>query len=352
MLAPGHNIIVIGTSAGGMEALCKLLDQLPEKLPAAIFIVQHLSMDSSSDYLVKRMAKHTKLQVKVAENDEVFQRGTVYMVPADRHLLLTNKRILVAKGPRENQFRPAVDPLFRSAAAYHGSRVIGVILTGMMNDGTVGMDAVKRSGGITVVQDPDDAEHPDMPRNALRNVSIDYVVPIREMGALLYSLSQTPSGDSITVPQDILNEAQMVERIMTNGVMSDIKKMDDLGERSGYSCPDCGGGLWEINQGTVKRYRCHSGHAYNEESLFNSMNSALEETLWVSMRIMEERRNMLESMANMERSKGQSRWAVMQQERAEEMKIHVERLKEILLNRNSVAHNLNMRNGENTPGAS
>ncbi len=342
----GHDIIVIGTSAGGMEALCNLLEQLPENLPAAVFIVQHLSADSSSEYLVNRMAKYTPLRVKVADNNEVFHRGTVYMVPPDRHLLLTQKRILIARGPRENQFRPAVDPMFRSAAAYHGGRVIGVILTGMMNDGTVGLEAVKRSGGLTVVQDPDDAEHPDMPRNAMRNVSVDYVVPLREMGALLYSLSQQPAGDGVLIPEDIRNEAQIVERVMTNGVMSNISKMDELGPRSNFSCPECGGALWELKQGQVSRFRCHSGHAYNEESLLNNMNTSLEETLWVSMRILEERRTMLMNMANQDRSKGQSRWASMQQERADEMKVHVERLKEILLNRNSVAHNLNLNNRE------
>ena len=332
----GHDIVVIGTSAGGMEALCKLLAQLPENLPAAVFIVQHLSIDSSSEFLVRRMAKSTLLRVKEAENNEVFTTGTVYMVPADRHMLLTNKRILIVKGPRENQFRPAVDPLFRSAAAYHGSRVIGVILTGMMSDGTIGLEAVKRSGGLAVVQDPADAEYPDMPRSAQRSVAVDFVVPLREMGALLYTLTRTPADDSTTVPTDILNEAQIVERIMISGTMSNIESMDTLGPRSNYSCPDCGGALWELKKGQVQRFRCHSGHAYNEESLFNGMNASLEETLWVSLRILEERRTMLTSLAEMEHSKGQSRWAVMQQERADEMKVHVDRIKEILLSRNSV----------------
>ena len=134
--------------------------------------------------------------------------------------------------------------------------------------------------------------------------------------------------------------------------MSDMKQMDELGQRSNFSCPDCGGALWELKQGKVSRFRCHSGHAYNDESLLNTMNSTLEETLWVSMRILEERRNMLMNMAEQNRNKNQGRWATMQQERAEEMKVHVERLKEILLNRNSVAHNLNLRNGETNREAS
>lgn len=348
----GHDIVVIGTSAGGMEALCRLLNQLPEELAAAIFVVQHLSADSSSDYLVKRMAKNTTLRVKVAENDEAFIKGTIYMVPQDRHMLLTGKRILIANGPRENQFRPSIDPLFRSAAAYHGSRVIGVILTGMMSDGVVGLDAIKRSGGISVVQDPMDAEYPDMPKNAIRNVDVNYVVPIREMGALLYQLSRTPSDDSVTIPVDIRNEAQIAERVMTHSAMSDIKIMNELGPRSNFSCPDCGGALWELKQGNVHRYRCHAGHAYNDETLLNGMDSALEETLWVSMRILEERRTMLSSLADLENSKGKSRWAEMQQDRANEMKVHVDRLKEILLNRSSLAHSLKLGDHENGPSGS
>ena len=351
MYISGHDIVVIGTSAGGMEALCKLLGQLPKEIPAALFIVQHLSADSSSDYLAQRMGKSTDLRVKVAENDEVFTKGTIYMVPADRHMLLTGKRILIAKGPRENQFRPAIDPLFRSAAAYHGSRVTGVILTGMMSDGIAGLESIKRSGGIAVVQDPKDAEYPDMPKNAIRNVDVNYVVPLREMGSLLYQLARTPSDDSVTIPDDIRNEAQIAERVMTHSAMTDIKIMNELGPRSNFSCPDCGGALWELKQGNVHRYRCHAGHAYNDETLLNGMDSALEETLWVSMRILEERRNMLSTMADLEKNKGQSRWAEMQQDRANEMKVHVDRLKEILLSRNHIAHNLKLGRSGNGQSA-
>jgi two-component system chemotaxis response regulator CheB len=178
----GHDIIVIGTSAGGMQALEILLGQLPEDLPAAIFIVQHLGPESSAEFLTTRMGKHTPLACRVARHGAAIKPGTVTLAPPDLHLLLQKNRVLVVKGPRENQFRPSIDPLFRSAAAYHGSRTVGVMLTGLMSDGTAGTDAIRRSGGVVVVQDPAEAEYPDLPRNVIRQVGADYIVSLAEMG--------------------------------------------------------------------------------------------------------------------------------------------------------------------------
>lgn len=329
-----HNnpkIIVIGTSAGGMQALTLLLSKLPEDLPAAIFIVQHLSNDSSAPFLVKRLNQYTKLTCKVAEHQQALEAGTVYLAPPDRHLLLKVNEMLVVRGPRENHFRPSIDPLFRSAAAYHGASVTGVILTGFMSDGVVGMESIKRSGGNTVVQAPDDAEFPALPNNVLRQVPIDHVVPIREMGEVLVELAKEQNNDSVTVPTDIWQEAQIAERVMSNSGMTNIEEMDKAGSRSPYSCPECGGGLWDFSkQNTIKRFRCHSGHAYTTDSLMMGMSTAIEETLWVALRTLEERRNILLQMSQGEISKGNRNWATVQEERAEEMKVHVERLRELL----------------------
>ncbi|MFD3001920.1 chemotaxis protein CheB [Pontibacter toksunensis] len=273
-------IIVIGTSAGGMQALTLLLSKLPADLPAAIFIVQHLSNDSSAPFLVNRLNHHTKLTCKVAEHQQAFETGTVYMAPPDRHLILTEKEMLVARGPLENQFRPAIDPLFRSAAAYHGARATGVILTGFLSDGVVGMEFIKRCGGKTVVQHPDDAEYPALPANVIRQVAIDYVVPISDMGEILMKLAHQPDQDSVKVPTDVWQEAQIAQRVMISSVMTSIEELDNIGKRAPYSCPDCGGGLWELSQpNTVKRFRCHSGHAYTKESLMQGMSNSIEETL-------------------------------------------------------------------------
>ena len=333
MQFPHHNIIVIGTSAGGMEAITRLLAPLPEDLPAALFIVQHLGVESSVAALVNRLKKHTQLTCLVAEHGTHITNGAVYMAPADHHLLLTRDHILVARGPRENQFRPSIDPLFRSAAAFYGSQVIGVILTGFLNDGLVGMDCVKRSGGITVVQDPADAEYPDLPRNVLRHIQADHIKPIDAIGNLLNQLVHQPAMDSVTVPTDIILEAKIAQRIMINSENADISELDKLGNRVPYSCPDCGGALWELTQknSSVPRFRCHTGHAYTDQTLLQGMNSALEETLWVAMRNLEERRSMLLNMATQNgQNFGNNKWANIQRERADEMKIHIERIRRIL----------------------
>ena len=207
----------------------------------------------------------------------------------------------------------------------------GVILTGFMSDGVVGMESIKRSGGKTVVQHPGEAEFPALPNNVIRQVNTDYVVPIHEMGEILVELAHQPDQDSVTVPTDIWQEAQIAERVMNSSVMTNIEDLDKAGERSPYSCPDCGGGLWDFSQqNTVQRFRCHSGHAFTKEALMQGMSNHIEETLWVALRTLEERRNILMQMSQTEGSKGNGRWATMQEERAEEMKVHVERLRELL----------------------
>ncbi|GEO04846.1 chemotaxis protein-glutamate methylesterase [Adhaeribacter aerolatus] len=326
----GHNIIVIGTSAGGMEALCRLVEPLPADLPAAIFVVQHLAADSNIDFLVKRLASHTVLSCVKAQHNTHIEYSAIYMAPPDHHLLIDKKHILVARGPRENQFRPSIDPLFRSAAAFHGAQTIGVTLTGFMNDGLVGMNAIQRCGGFTVVQDPADAEYPDLPRNILRHMQVTHTVPIAQMGELLTQLVHQPSPDSVTVPPDILLEAQIAQRIMINSENANIEDMDKLGKRVPYTCPECGGTLWELTKekDNVQRFRCHTGHAYTDQSLLANMNTNLEETLYVAMRTLEERRSMLTGMA--EKELGNTKWANMQRQRADEMKVHIERIRRIL----------------------
>lgn len=314
-----------------MQAVTKLLSRLPEQLPASIFIVQHLSPDSSAHFLVDRLNKYTDLKCKVAEHGHKFEPATVYFSPADKHLLISGDHMLVVKGPRENQFRPAIDPLFRSAAAHHGGNTTGVILTGFMSDGVIGMECIKRSGGTTIVQHPDDAEFPVLPENVIRKVDANYVVPLSEMSNILEELAQQPTQQSLTIPADIRQEALITERVMSNTTQTSIEELEKAGTRTAYSCPDCGGGLWELGQeGTIKRFRCHSGHAFSQDSLLLGMSNALEETLWVALRTLEERRNILLNMYQSETTKGNHRWAGIQEKRVEEMKVHIERLRELL----------------------
>nr|WP_262908725.1 chemotaxis protein CheB [Hymenobacter translucens] len=316
-------MIVIGTSAGGMPALTELVSQLSHTLPAAVMVVQHLAPDSSGIHLVNRLANHTDLYCHLASPELPIENGHLYLAPADRHLLVRDGRMLVTKGPRENHYRPAADALFRSAAAAYGSRVIGVVLTGMLHDGTSGLEFVKRCGGLAVVQDPHEAEFSSMPESALRNVDIDYVVPLHELGPLLTRLVNQPIRDPKPVPEDIKMEAAIAER-----VVGTITEVDKLGTLVAMTCPDCGGNLWQVKHGKLLRYRCHTGHAFSADALLKNHQETLEETLWVALRMMEERKNLLTSMA----VRGEGAWSIQQEERTEEIKKHINRLREFLLN--------------------
>lgn len=322
MASPSH-LIVIGTSAGGMAALTRLVAQLPAALPAAVLVVLHLAPDSTGEPLVARLAAHTGLRCRMATNGAHLEAGHLYLAPPDRHLLVKNQRLLVTKGPHENSYRPAADALFRAAAVEYGPCVVGVVLTGMLHDGTAGLDFVKRCGGTTVVQT--DAEYPSMPNSALRQVAIDYAVPIDELGGVLIELTRTSNqADTMTtIPPDLQLEAAIAAR-----VVGTTEEAAQLGHPAPLTCPDCGGSLWKVATGSVLRFRCHTGHAFTAEALAESSQHALEETLWVALRMMEERKNLLSSMAS--HSEGAPH--LNQTERAEEMKQHINRLREFLLN--------------------
>jgi two-component system chemotaxis response regulator CheB len=310
-----------------MPALTRLVAQLPATLPAAVLVVQHLSPDSTGEPLVTRLANHTSMHCQLATTGAHLKAGHLYLAPPDRHLLVKDHHLLVTKGPRENNFRPAADALFRSAAVEFDSQVVGVVLTGMLHDGTAGLDFIKRCGGTAVVQDPTDAEFPSMPESALRHVAVDYVVPIDAMGELLIKLVSESTGttpDKVdSIPPDLKLEAAIAERIVGS-----TEQAMQLGHQVPLTCPDCGGVLWEVKTGSVLRYRCHTGHAYTAEALAESVQHQLEETLWVALRMMEERKNLLSSMA----SHGDGHWNVQQAERLEEIKRHINRLREFLLN--------------------
>lgn len=325
MPSPSH-LIVIGTSAGGMAALTRLVAQLPATLPAAVLVVQHLAPDAAGEPLVARLAAHTDLRCQLATNGAPLAAGHLYLAPPDRHLLVKDQHLLVTKGPRENSYRPAADSLFRTAAVEYDSCVIGVVLTGMLHDGTAGLDFVKRCGGTTVVQA--DAEFASMPESALRQVAIDYAVPLAEMGSLLLELvraapAASPAELAAHIPADLKLEAAIAER-----VIGTTEEVAQLGQPAPLTCPDCGGSLWEVAHGSVLRFRCHTGHSFTAEALVESAQHALEETLWVALRMMEERKNLLSSLA----SHGEGSRAQQQAERVEDMKQHINRLREFLLN--------------------
>jgi two-component system chemotaxis response regulator CheB len=316
------SIVVIGASAGGMDALTRLLAQLPRGFPAAIFVVVHIAPDATGAALLAALNRAGNLPCAEARDGQAFVMGHVYVAPPDHHLLVGKGRMKVTKGARENRSRPSIDPLFRSAAVAYRNKVIGVVLTGYLDDGTAGLDAVQRCGGVSVVQEPSDAAYPDMPQNALNRVVDAHRVPLAEMGALLVTLVQRKATKDRSVPKDIVIEAQIAER-----VLSDLDSVEALGDQVPFNCPNCGGVLWEVGEGESPHYRCHTGHAFTAPVLLAEQSAKIEETLWAALRMFEERRNLLDTM----RRRQSGALVRSSTERMKESDVHIERIRAMLL---------------------
>lgn len=301
-LPPQRNIIVIGASAGGIEALEALVSRLPQDFGASLFVVVHLSADSPG-ILPNILERAGKLPALSARDGDAILPGHIYVAPPDHHLLLEAGHVRVTRGPRENRFRPAVDPLFRSAAYTYGPKVIGVILSGALDDGTAGLWAIKDRGGLAIVQEPGEAINPSMPLNALRYVRVDHRLPVAGIAQALtrlvdegvtergaapvpdasqpdFSQPDTKQPDALQIETTIALEGNPLEA----GVMQ-------LGPLSPYTCPECSGVLMQLQEGGILRFRCHTGHAYSVESLLAGIGESIEKTLWNTVRVLEE--NML-----------------------------------------------------------
>jgi two-component system chemotaxis response regulator CheB len=295
---PNKDVIVVGASAGGVEVLKTLAEGLPRDLGAAVLIVLHMA-PSSPSVLPPLLQRRCALPVTFATDGEPLVPGRVYVAPPDRHLVVEPGRVRVTRAPRENHSRPAIDPLFRSAALAYGPRVIGCVLSGRLDDGTAGLWAVKDRGGTAVVQDPDDALHPDMPRNAMGYTAVDHVVPAAGLPALLARLAGEPAPvpNGRSAPRELELEVRiaMGDNALQAGIM-------ELGPPSPYTCPDCHGVLVRVDEGGVARFRCHTGHAYSLGSLLAVTTESVEETLWNALRAVEESVMLLREAA--ERSRG------------------------------------------------
>jgi two-component system, chemotaxis family, protein-glutamate methylesterase/glutaminase len=282
---PGHDIIVIGASAGGVEALLTIARALPADLPAAVFVVLHVSPYSRS-VLPNILSRAGALAAAHPRNGDPIANGHIYVAPPDHHLLVHRGRVEVVRGPQENSCRPAVDPLFRTAAVAYRRRVVGVVLTGNLDDGTAGLAAIERVGGIAIVQDPDEALYPGMPTSAVENVPVNHVVSLPQIAPLLVRLAHEPVED--TVPEDASSQMKMEADIsaMRPGA---IHNEERPGKPSVFACPDCHGTLFEIEDGELARFRCRVGHAYSPESLLAAQANGVEEALWTALRALEEK---------------------------------------------------------------
>lgn len=277
----GHEIIVVGASAGGVDALPRLIASLPADLPASVFVVLHIPV-VGPNLLAEIIGRQAALAVSNGVDGEEILTGHVYLAPPDYHLQLEIGRVRLNRGPRENRHRPAIDALFRSAAEAYGPRVTGVVLTGHLDDGTAGLNSVKTHGGVTIVQDPNDAMARGMPESALRNVRVDHCVPLAEIGPLLVGLATAQ-----TIPKR--KRAVKVEKRIL--LPREMKKK--FGAPSAFICPECNGPLWETKVGAALQFRCHVGHAYSPESLLADNADALERALWSAVRTFDEQAALL-----------------------------------------------------------
>ncbi|CAN5585264.1 chemotaxis protein CheB [soil metagenome] len=290
-----RNIIVIGASAGGFEALKKLVKGLPKDLAAAVFIVWHLPANAHG-VLPSVLGKEGALPAAHGVDGEEIRTGRIYVAPPDHHLLVEENRVRITKGPKENRFRPAVDTLFRSAAYACGARVIGVVLSGALDDGTAGLWTIKHRGGTAIVQEPADAEFSSMPESALRQVEVDYSVPVSEMGALLTRLTGEQTLEAREISMDENKKTEMEIRIAAEESAFEVGVMG-LGEISPFTCPDCHGVLIKIKDGKINRFRCHTGHAFSADTLLANITERIEDSMWGAMREMEESIMLLREMS-------------------------------------------------------
>lgn len=293
---PYRDIIVIGTSAGGVTALMELAKALPADFPAPIFVVMHVAPDSPS-ILPQLLSSVSALEARHPHDGEVVEAGVIYVARPDHHLLLEGDRVLVTRGPKENRFRPSIDALFRSAAYTYGPRVIGVVLTGYLDDGTSGLWSVQRMGGVTVVQEPHDAEQPSMPTNALEFVAADHVVPLAQLGTLLVRLTQERAPAKTRLPAAELDLLKIELTIAKQGGGFELGIIDK-GKLTPFTCPDCHGALTQLIEGKLIRYRCHTGHAYTLSALLSEVTESVESMLYQSMRGLEETKMLLQNLGH------------------------------------------------------
>lgn len=317
-----RNLVGIGCSAGALEALQQILGALPPTHGAAILLVAHRSRKADS-LLESLLSRRLAIPVVQAREGMTLEVGTVHVAPPDRHLLLGSDGTLrTPRGPRENSSRPAIDPLFRSLAIHGTTRVVGVVLTGLLSDGAAGLAAIHRCGGAALVQDPEEATYGDMPRAALDAVPSAERLPLRGIAARILHLAREEAPPTVAVPESIALESRIAEHAGAS-----MRLEDRLGERSNITCPHCQGVLWRMHDENVLRFRCHTGHAYTADDVYDQQTHRVEEALWSAMRAHRERAEVARRLA----AEGPRGTSAMWQERADEAEAEAELIRSVLL---------------------
>lgn len=320
-----HDIIVAGASMGGVEALLELVSGLPSDFPASLFCVMHFLSGTRSS-LNELLGKRTPRQVIVPQDMERIKKGVIYLARPDHHMAIQTGVIRMVNGPKVNRWRPAIDPLFESAAVAYTSRVIGIVLSGLLDDGTIGLAAIKKCGGITMVQALEDALVPDMPQSALKNVDIDYSLPAAEIGKKLNELSHKRAGPGSAAPENLKESVGSAINIMT---MKKIKE-HNKGKLAAVSCPECGGPIWEQKENGITSYECQVKHKFTLKSLLSSQDDNIEDSLWHATMVLEQRARMFSEMANDERRRGRLKTAEQDEENAKKAMSYAQTIRKLL----------------------
>jgi two-component system chemotaxis response regulator CheB len=325
---PRHDVIVVGFSAGGVEAMARLAAGLPSDLPAAVLVVHHFPGNSVS-VLPNILARSGNLPAAHCRHDQPIEPGRIYVAPPDRHMIVVGNRIHLTRGPRENGHRPAIDPLFRTAAQSFGPRVVSVLLSGSLDDGTVGMMAVKQHGGTAIVQDPEEAMYSGIPTSAIQRVDVDHILTIQQIAELLPRLARETvarqEGREAMIPEDHEQDDP------SEGGAAAIHEGPLPGPPTALTCPECGGAIWESVSGNLDRYRCHVGHAYTADSMVNAQAALVETALWTAVRTLEEKAELSNRLAERSRHRGLKRLAERYQEAVENARHGSDAIRQLLL---------------------
>jgi two-component system chemotaxis response regulator CheB len=331
----GRDIIAIGASAGGFEAVLALLRDLPDDLPAAVFVVIHVGPESAG-FLPQILNHRTRFAASHAIDGQRIERGHIYCAPPDHHLMISDHSVCVMHGPKENGFRPAIDALFRSAAASYGGRVIGVVLSGALDDGVYGLMQIKEQGGIALVQSPEEAAVGALPLAAIKYVDVDHIAPIETIAALIPRLVREGS-----VPEGVkkMGANDRHKASVNDSVHAILEASEPDRAPSAFVCPECGGALWERQNGELVRYRCHVGHTFTAKSLLQQQDSHLEAVLWTALRAIDESIALRKRMAERATQGNLHALAAAFESRAKEDNARAELLRQFLLHREQQSSN-------------
>ena len=320
-----RDIVCIGGSSGATAPLKAILGALPPDLPAAVFVVLHIPARSIG-ILATVASAAGRLPVRQAEDGMAIEPGHVYLAVPDHHIIVAKGRLMLGRGPRENMARPAIDPLFRSAAAAYGPRVVGVVLSGLLNDGAAGLQAIKRCGGVTVVQDPADALADEMPRGALRATTVDLQAPGARLGDVLSELVRGPAGPGVPIPPEIRLEVDIAA-----GERVDSEVIGRFSDPSAVTCPNCHGVMSRVRGAKPLRFRCQVGHAMTADVLAKEQEGAIDEALRVALRVIEERAELVTRMSEDARTSARPAVAEMYEERAREYRRYGDTIRRAVL---------------------